>query len=56
MTTAAKTGWGISLTNPGKNRSMANTAAAAIRPVSWVLAPDCSATAVREPLVLTGKP
>jgi hypothetical protein len=25
-------------------------------PVTWVLAPDCSATAVREPLVLTGKP
>ena len=25
-------------------------------PVSWVFAPDRSATAVREPLVLTGKP
>ena len=30
--------------------------AAATRPVSCVLAPDWAATAVREPLVLTGKP
>ena len=26
------------------------------RPATWVFAPACSATAVREPLVLTGKP
>ena len=25
-------------------------------PVTWLLAPDCSATAVREPLVDTAKP
>ena len=31
-------------------------AAAPTRPVSWVFDPDCSATAVREPLVLTGNP
>ena len=31
-------------------------AAAPTRPVTWVLAPACSATAVREPLVLTGNP
>ena len=35
---------------------MSTIAAAPTRPVSWVLAPACSATAVREPLVLTGKP
>ena len=31
-------------------------AAAPTRPVTCVFAPACSATAVREPLVLTGKP
>ena len=31
-------------------------AAAPTSPVTCVLAPACSATAVREPLVLTGKP
>ena len=31
-------------------------AAAPTSPVTWVFAPACSATAVREPLVLTGKP
>ncbi len=30
--------------------------AAPTTPESWVLAPACSATAVREPLVLTGNP
>ena len=30
--------------------------AAPTTPVSWLRAPDCSATAVREPLVLTGNP
>ena len=31
-------------------------ASAPTSPVTWVFAPACSATAVREPLVLTGKP
>ena len=31
-------------------------ATAPTTPVSWILAPACSATAVRDPLVLTGKP
>ena len=31
-------------------------ATAPTKPVSWVFAPACSATAVRDPLVLTGKP
>ena len=31
-------------------------AVAPTRPVTWVLAPFCAATAVRDPLVLTGKP
>ena len=30
--------------------------AAPTRPVTWLFAPTCSATAVRDPLVLTGKP
>ena len=30
--------------------------AAPVTPVSWVFAPDRSATAVRDPLVLTGNP
>ena len=36
--------------------SISSTSAAATRPVSWVFAPDWAATAVREPLVLTGNP
>ena len=35
---------------------MSTIAAAPTTPVSCVFAPACSATAVREPLVLTGKP
>ena len=56
MTTAASTGCGIDWTRPGTNRSISSTSAAATSPVSCVLAPDWKATAVREPLVLTGKP
>ena len=57
MMTAARTGCGIAWTRPGHERgASASTSAAATRPVSWVLAPDWAATAVREPLVLTGKP
>ena len=56
MMTAARTGCGIAWTRPGTTRSIASTSPAATRPVSWVLAPDWAATAVREPLVLTGNP
>ena len=35
---------------------MTSTTAADTTPVNWVFAPDCSATAVREPLVLIGNP
>ena len=41
---------------PGTNSSIRVIASAPTRPVSCVLAPVCSATAVREPLVLTGNP
>ncbi len=56
MTTAARTGWGMFWTRPGRNTSMTRTRTAATIPVSWVFAPDWTATAVREPLVLTGNP
>src|SRR6185503_15084992 len=56
MITAARTGWGIDWTRPGTKMSIASTRLAATRPVSWVFAPDWKATAVRDPLVLTGKP
>ncbi len=55
MTMAANADWGILRTNPGTKSNIARTASAATTPVSCVLAPDCSATAVREPLVLMGK-
>ena len=56
ITTAASVGWGRSRNRPGTNRSMAAIRIAPTRPVTCVLAPACSATAVRDPLVLTGKP
>ena len=57
MTTAASVGWGRLRSRPGHEEQHAATIAAApTSPVTWVLAPACSATAVREPLVLTGKP
>ena len=42
--------------SPGTNTSITAITAAPTRPVSWVFAPARSATAVRDPLVLTGKP
>ena len=39
-----------------KNSSSITTRPAPTTPVSWLFAPDCSATAVREPLVDTEKP
>ena len=56
ITTAARTGCGIAWTRPGTTSSISRMRAAATRPVSCVLAPDWAATAVREPLVLTGNP
>ena len=56
MMTALRTACGIAWTRPGTNRSIAIKRAAATRPVNWVFAPDWNATAVRELLVLTGKP
>ena len=56
ITTAASVGWGRSRNRPGTNRSMAAIRIAPNSPVTCVLAPACSATAVRDPLVLTGKP
>ena len=42
--------------SPGTNTSISTITAAPTTPVSCVLAPACSATAVRDPLVLTGNP
>ena len=56
MTTAASVDWGRSASSPLRKSRSATTMAAPTRPVTWLLAPDCSATAVREPLVETAKP
>ena len=56
ITTAASVGWGRFRNSPGTTRSMSTITPAPTRPVTCVLAPDWSATAVREPLVLTGNP
>ena len=56
ITTAASVGCGRFRSSPGTSTSISTISARPTRPVSWVLAPACSATAVREPLVLTGKP
>ncbi len=56
MMTAARTGCGIAWTSPGAATSISRTRLAATNPVNWVLAPDWAATAVRDPLVLTGNP
>ena len=56
MTTAASAGWGRSRSSPGAKSRRRRMAAAPTRPVTWVLAPFSAATAVRDPLVLTGKP
>ena len=44
------------MSNPGTTSSITTIAAAPTTPVSCVFAPACSATAVRDPLVLTGNP
>ena len=47
---------GRSASSELRNSSSTATSPAPTRPASWLLAPDCSATAVREPLVETAKP
>ncbi len=49
-------GCGRLRSSPGTNSSISTIAAAPTSPVTCVLAPACSATAVRDPLVLAGKP
>ncbi len=56
MTTAASADCGRSARSELKNSSINTTTPAPTTPVSWLLAPDCSATAVRDPLVDTAKP
>ena len=56
MTTAASAVCGRSASSPLRNSSRMATSAAPTMPVSWLRAPDCSATAVREPLVEMAKP
>ena len=56
ITTAASAGCGRFRNKPGTSTIITMITAAPVTPVSWLLAPDRSATAVRDPLVLTGKP
>ena len=56
ITIAASAEFGRLASKPGRKSSMIATSAAPTSPVTWLLAPPCSATAVREPLVETGKP
>ena len=56
ITTAASAGWGRFRNRPGISTIITMIRAAPVTPVSWVFAPDRSATAVRDPLVLTGNP
>ena len=56
MTTAAKVGCGRFRSRLGAKSSSSRIARAPTTPVTWLFAPACSATAVREPLVLTGNP
>ena len=56
MTTAASAEFGKSARSPLKNTSNSTTTPAPMMPVSWLLAPDCSATAVRELLAEMANP
>ena len=56
MTTAARAEFGRSARSPLKNTSSSTTMPAPTMPASWLLAPDCSATAVRELLAEMAKP
>ncbi len=56
ITTAASAGCGRFLNRPGRNTIINAISRAPTTPVSCVFAPERSATAVRDPLVLIGKP
>src|SRR5678809_836419 len=56
ITTAARALVGRCCIRLGANRSKRLTATAPTMPVTWVLAPDASATGVREELLLMGNP
>ena len=56
ITTAARAGCGRFRNKPGTSTIIRMIRAAPVTPVSCVFAPDRSATAVRDPLVLTGNP
>ena len=56
ITTAASAGWGRFRNRPGTRTIIKMIRIAPVTPVSWVFAPERSATAVRDPLVLTGNP
>ena len=56
ITTAARAGWGRFRNKPGTSTIMRMIRTAPVTPVSCVFAPDRSATAVLDPLVLTGNP
>ena len=56
MTTAASAACGRSVSSEFRKRRRTATSPAPTSPASWVFAPDCSATAVLEPLVETANP
>jgi hypothetical protein len=56
MTTAASAEFGRSASRPLKKTNSNTTMPAPTSPVSWLFAPDCSATAVRELLEEMAKP
>ena len=56
ITIAARAEFGRFASRSGRKSSMIATNPAPTSPVTWLLAPPCSATAVRDPLVETGNP
>ena len=56
MTMAASTDWGRFVVIPGAKTSRAAVVSAPTTPASWVFAPACSATGVRDALALIEKP
>ena len=56
ITIAARVGCGRLRSSPGTSSRIRVIETAPTRPATWVFAPACSATAVRDPLVLTANP
>ena len=56
ITIAARAEFGRFASRSGRKTSITTTSAAPTSPVTWLFAPLCSATAVREPLVEIGNP